>query len=723
MLVKEIKSIDDIAQELYYRNQCNARLNGLFLGYAMDDNETVRLLIHNQRKSAIPVLKALSKYHKHQNQKMLFQDMKALNLEYRGNIGFILKEEEGENKWLFNNNNTPSNWLDLELYNIKYTTDFTDMQVYPHRHKAFKNISPIEVVNDTISFAEHKIYDRPFTENKEFNQILNDIYYSETLDEKTYLSALKFINKDIINTYNGDKNSLEDGHINAILMLEDCSAEVFQNIDYPRQFGFYQTPLCREMLKFAYLTTFVKRNPFNEDDMEQYLQEVQNAGHWLSAHRLITENTIQSSLQVTGINGGMIDLGTPRPVDPRNSMLSKYRRRDMERIVYQNLFFKENTNNMYIYNPRQLQITSEHFWGNSMRTDALFLSKVFKDDDTFRHLVHKDSPLMEPILEAFINYHKRGNISELYKNIEKITTDENGMRKKRTFCFFDIAFTNNKKFENKPYFVKASDGWNIYLKDSSCVSALGEHRPTNWLNLELYNKPVTHTIIDRMVPENTQKTYSNVKPIDMMKNILNKYRKTINEKPITNNCHLDIVLSNLYRSKNTSPQTLTKALQLFNRDLYEAYTERKPLNENYFKALTFLQQKSNSVLHGIDYQKQRTFYQTDLCRELVKFSYLTTFTKNKNFDKDDFKNHLNEIKAARSWILAHHLISTKIQENSTDFTGLNGNLIDLSTIREIDNPQEMPILRNYYNEDRKHIMDNYISLETKIFRNNLYGRT
>lgn len=720
MLFKDIKNIHDINRELYYSNQCNARLNGLFLGYSMDDNETVRLLIHKQRKSAIPVLKALSKYYRHRSQKMLFEDLSALSMKYDGNIGFILKEEQGPGKWLFNNNETPSSWLDLDNYDVKYTTSFTDMQVYPHRRKAFKNASPIEIVDDTIAFSENKIYDRPFTQNEEFNEILNSIYYSDKLDEKTYLEALKFINKDIIDTYNGRKESLEKGHINAILMLEDKSAEVFQNIDYPRQFGFYKTTLCEEMLKFSYLTTFVKREPFNEEDMKQYLKDVQNAGHWLYAHRIITDTMVDATLQLTGINGGMIDLGTARPVDSKNSMLRKYHKRDMERLEYRNLFLKDYADNIYIYNARQLQKTTEDYWDGSMRTDALLLSKVFKDDDTFRHLVHKDSPLLEPILEAFIDYHKHKNIKKLYEDIDKATTDENGMLKKRTNCFFNISFTDKETYSGKPYFIKDSEGWNIYLKDSSCIASMGEHRPSNWVNIQLYDTPVSHNIIDHMVPQKTHKAYTNVKPIDVMKNILNNYRQNLIQRPKTHNRGLDTVLSNLYFSQETNPQTLTKALQLFNKDLYGAYTKRTPLNEEYFKALHLLQDKSNDIFKDIDYQKQRTFYQTDLCKELVKFSYLTTFTKNKNFDKTDFENHLKDIKNAGSWILAHHIISSKIQANSTNFTGINGNLIELSTLQDIKNPQELPILRHYHREDQKRIADNYIGLETQLFREGIY---
>lgn len=342
ILNNKIRNIKDINRELFYKNQCNARLNGLFMSWAMEDNETIRLLIHNQRRAAIPILHALAKYHKYQSPEHFLSELNHLNTKYQGDIGFKLIEKEGQVVGLLDNNGEPSKWLNLDNYDKTYSTDFSDIQVFPHRHKRFREESVIDAINDTIASFDNKIYDRPFTQNEELNDLLNNLYYSEKLDESNYLQALKMVNQDIVETYTGQKDTLDPGHVDAILMLEDLSSEVFQKIDYPRQYGFYKTPLCHEMLKFSYLTTFIKKYPFEEEDMNKYLTKIHQSGHWLKAHRLITMETSRDALQLTGINGGMIELSTPRPIPKDNYMFKKYQQRDFERITYQNIYLNDN---------------------------------------------------------------------------------------------------------------------------------------------------------------------------------------------------------------------------------------------------------------------------------------------------------------------------------------------------------------------------------------------
>lgn len=338
----KIRNIKEINEELYHRDYCNARLNALFLSDTMGDKSSFHSLIHRKRPSALPILKAFNDYYQHKNLPFLLEKIEEINADFPGLNNFkVLINDKGQ-KILVDNTEHESNWANLENYDIRHNRSIEDAQVFPHRHKRFNDKTPIEIIKDTIDFLKHPVYNYPIVSDKELSLLLGNLYYTTELNETAYHKALILLNNDIVKTYKGQKPTLEPGHIDAVIMMEDLSSGVFNNIDYPRQYGFYKTPLCREMLKFSYLTTFIKKYPFDERDMNSYLDHIQNSGHWLQAHRRITNTINREALQLTGINYGMIELSTPRPLKEHNSMLKHYFNRDMERIKYQNLYLEQD---------------------------------------------------------------------------------------------------------------------------------------------------------------------------------------------------------------------------------------------------------------------------------------------------------------------------------------------------------------------------------------------
>lgn len=373
---------------------------------------------------------------------------------------------------------------------------------------------------------------------------------------------------------------------------------------------------------------------------------------------------------------------------------------------------------MQIHNTRHLIISASDYRINQMRLNALFLSKVFDDGQTMRKLIHNRSPLAEPILDALIQYHENKNLAQLYKKIETITTDEYGGLRKAQSCFFMMGFTNEPKYKNHPYTMAVNNDYVSYLKDGKSTGLPG-FNPSDWLDTKLYDEPCSYYIQDRNLRPESNRQYTNTKPIDVLKETLEMERSKLREKPQTQNPSLDITLSHLFNNQEINETALTKALNLFNQDLIKAFSAHGPLTYGHFDALNLLTDKSASALEGIDYQRQRTFYQSDLCSELVKFSYLTTFTKTKDFDNSDFENHLFEVKNAGNWILGGHLIANKITANSTDMIGLNNNLITLATVRPLQESNSLPILKRYHQEDTLRIAQNYINLETQFYRKRL----
>lgn len=338
----KIRNIKEINEELYHRDYCNARLNALFLSNTMGDKSSIHSLVHRKRPSTLPILKAFFNYYNHRNLSVLLEDIDEINKRFPGLNNFAVLEDDNGKRKLIDNTEHESNWTDLKNYDIRHNRSIEDTQVYPHRHKRFKNNTPIEIIKDTIDFLKHPVYNYPVVSDKELSLLLGNLYYTTELNERAYHKALILLNNDIIKTYKGQKPTLEPGHIDAFIMMEDLSSGVFSKIDYPRQYGFYKTPLCRDMLKFSYLTTFIKKYPFDEQDMNTYLNHIQDSGHWLQAHRRITNTINRDALQLTGINYGMIELSTPRPLKEHNSMLNHYLNRDLERIKYQNLYLEQD---------------------------------------------------------------------------------------------------------------------------------------------------------------------------------------------------------------------------------------------------------------------------------------------------------------------------------------------------------------------------------------------
>lgn len=335
---EQIRNIKEVNEEIFHRDYCNARLNALFLSNVMQDLSSMHSLIHRKKPAGLPVLKAFADYYEHRDAERLTVEIEELNNQYPGLNNFhVIKDENGQ-KVLMDNTKQKSNWFDLDNYDTLFSLSIEDKQVFPHRHKSFKDESAISIINDTIDFLKNPAYSHPHTSDEQLNLMFTNLYYGQELDEDAYFKTLTMLNTDIIKTYNRQKSTLEEGHVDGIMMMEDLSTELFRNIDYPRQFSFYKTPLCREMLKLSYLTTFIKKHPFDEEDMNTYLDHIQSSGHWLQAHRRITNTINKESMQLTGINYGMMALSTPRPLKEPNSMLNKYRQRDLERIMYQEIY-------------------------------------------------------------------------------------------------------------------------------------------------------------------------------------------------------------------------------------------------------------------------------------------------------------------------------------------------------------------------------------------------
>lgn len=158
------------------------------------------------------------------------------------------------------------------------------------------------------------------------------------------------------------------------------------------------------------------------------------------------------------------------------------------------------------------------------------------------------------------------------------------------------------------------------------------------------------------------------------------------------------MLNNIYLSEKPDEAVYYQAIKRLNQTLTDAYTgRREPLNPNYIEAIKMMEDKSKHIFEAIDYRKQFSFYHSEMGQELLKFSYLTTFTK-EDFCEEKMNDYLNEVKKASLWQTAQNIITHKIAKNTKGLNPINQHWLDLNLIRP--KPKER-MYRAYYEDDVK----------------------
>lgn len=327
---------------------------------------------------------------------------------------------------------------------------------------------------------------------------------------------------------------------------------------------------------------------------------------------------------------------------------------------------------------------------SQVRLNALFLSHVFDDADTMRHLVHKESDYIEPVISGLLYYYQNKDLAKMLNKFENIGVDD--QFREIDACFFEVIDAPKDMPQDNPYFVKDEEGFLMCLKDL-------KHTPSKWCNLELYDKKSSVIVVDEMWNPKIERFYDGVVPIDVLRETLELCQTLMVKKPKSKNQELNLLLSSLYEDETFNEALFTKTLTLLNKKGFDA------------DAIALINQKSKKIFASIDYHKQRGFYKTQTCEELLKFSYLTTFG---NHDKKEMGDYIKQVQSAGDWIEAHAIITETIAKSSRDFTGLNGNLIELATIRPLKNDCSIPILKKYHREDSQFIKSGYLALSRKM---------
>ena len=355
----KIKCKTEVLYEKKWRAVYGNRCNALFLSNLMHDKESMHKLFHlNSSQQKIPLAGVFWEYYiDHDKEKMLDQ-VEALTVNSnKSSQPFSVDERQGKRilkDWsVFSplyGGNEESPWADLNNYEKRETATVADefgcgMSVY------YDNKSVAEVLKDSIektTFIDKQIT-KP-TDNEKLDLLVNNLQNNsdKPLNIPTYILALREINNDLVAAFKGEKEPLDaDAYVPVIIMLDEMSAQVFNQIDYKQQRTFHQSDLGQEMLRFSYLTTQNTgdkddiSNPFSEEKMNEWLKDIKNTDIWQIAQRKITEDIVNgwaNPIKVGSLlNNRMIELASLKQ-QPKESMYADYWNTDKQRMLYMNLY-------------------------------------------------------------------------------------------------------------------------------------------------------------------------------------------------------------------------------------------------------------------------------------------------------------------------------------------------------------------------------------------------
>lgn len=334
------------------------RLNALFMSWAMDDGDAMRIMVHRDFHYKQPIMQAFYDYYQDHDKTAMLKKIEEISeggsiscpfdVSIIGGIDDYQNREGGtghpRNIGLTDYNfysEKESKWANLEAYDEKHSAEFYD-DTGTRFSKKFEDITVAEVLKESVGHRAYHHYRQPCTGDKELDLLLKNIYYNKELHEPTYFQALKRLNQTMADSYSGRGKAIERNYVDAVIMTEDKAKFIFDNMDYRRQFGFYRSETGQELLKFTYLTAFGRIRKFDEKDMERFLNEVKKANMWQTAQNTITRKIVKNIRQVTPLTQRWFEMALIRP-KPKERMYHGYYEDDLKRANYLNLYLDKQT--------------------------------------------------------------------------------------------------------------------------------------------------------------------------------------------------------------------------------------------------------------------------------------------------------------------------------------------------------------------------------------------
>lgn len=324
--LKNVSTNED-ARKRYYNDAA-------FLSSAMDDDLVMRELIHRAYPAGKDILKIFYKYSFHNNRNQVvneFQDLIDKGAKNDDDPAYLMGYFNVKNGTVYGGD-TETPWITKpEEYNIRRNQTF-----YARGSRfeiEYKDMSVKDVLTRMILVTNKHEMCIPNTMDPELDLLLAQIY--ELRDSIGYFglglyeSALKKFNANLIKYYNNVGGVLPFvGYSDAAALINYVSERIMRHVPYEFQRGWYHSDLGAEMLKFSYLTSFVGQT-ISEQDMNDFVNGVKGAGHWLTAVNVAAYRMVYDAKDTTGINYAILSLAQLRDYSVRAARTSWEQDRNM----------------------------------------------------------------------------------------------------------------------------------------------------------------------------------------------------------------------------------------------------------------------------------------------------------------------------------------------------------------------------------------------------------
>lgn len=384
------------------------------------------------------------------------------------------------------------------------------------------------------------------------------------------------------------------------------------------------------------------------------------------------------------------------------------------------------------------------------RLNALFLSRVMADGETMRNLIHGCSAAVDDIMKALIAYYENHDAEKLIEKIDKLSLDYPSI----TFCkerkedcdrvssqptkpeldemkrLAEYSASQPDKFwEDERLYEKAAifaayygdffyyNKEGHYIVDETKPIVIYEnkqpftlydntYRESHWLDLSRYDEKHTLEIQDEFAAPFLKRKYVGESVIDVLRKTVSMQKMATYSRPHTGDDALDKVCGEIYDDERLSAPKFVKAITLLNRHFLSALKGEKRLGNEDYNTAAMLVDKAPQYFAKIDYPQQFGFYKSDAGQELLKFSFMTTFTNQQKFDEQVMNDYLLRVKDAGHWMNGQHLMTKMIVANTNNLGGINRGLLDLNLIRPrpkefygMKSPRFLRAINDYYDQD------------------------
>ncbi len=306
---------------------------------------------------------------------------------------------------------------------------------------------------------------------------------------------------------------------------------------------------------------------------------------------------------------------------------------------------------------------------------GIFLSSVMNDGESARKLIHDQVFYANDMLKVFYDYYYHKDKVRAVNEIEKIHDE----------C-------SERGFMAKGFYTSFSEP--KYIHDYTQVG-WSDKDETNWMDLKRYDKPHTLTVSHFMGRESRH--FENATVIGVLEDVVKQRDNRYNSDRETGNQDLDLMVKNISSDEyDVNLAAYTKMLKLLNAELTDCFDGKKAINDGHCDAVVLADMRSGLVYDKIDYAMQHGFHQSELGEEMLKFSYLTSFSKTES-GQEDMDAYINGVKNAGHWRAAIKMVSNEIAKRSLKENGINQSLMMLSEIKPMPNGCEAA--RGYHKRD------------------------